>query len=191
MRVLDQPQQRGRRDHQGRLPSPLGLSTAAPHDAKCRFGRVLIRPATPEDAEATARIHVSSWAAAYTLRGPSLEQRLDLHRRFPPSFVAEVDGEIAGFVGVGASRDPDAEGELYLIYVDPAQWGSGIGRELIRAAEARLRELGYRHVVLWVLDENPRARRFYEAAGWRADGRRRPIEFLGQTVPEVRYAKQL
>jgi ribosomal protein S18 acetylase RimI-like enzyme len=152
---------------------------------------VLIRPAVPEDAEATARIHVDSWAAAYTLRGFSFEQRLDQHRRLLPSFVAEVDGRIAGFVGVGASRDRDADGELYVIYVDPAQWGCGVGRELIRAGEERLRELGYRHVVLWVLDDNPRARRFYEAAGWQADGERRPIEFLGQTVPEVRYAKQL
>jgi RimJ/RimL family protein N-acetyltransferase len=152
---------------------------------------VLIRPGTPEDAEATARIHVDSWAAAYTLQGPSFDQRLDLHRRHPPSFVAEVDGDIAGFVGVGRSRDPDADGELYVIYVDPAHWRSGVGRELMRAGEQRMHELGYRRVVLWVLDDNPRARRFYEAAGWKVDGERRPIEVLGQTVPEVRYAKQL
>ena len=152
---------------------------------------MLIRPAAPGDAEATARIHVDSWGAAYTLEGPSFEQRLDQHRRFPPSFVAEVDGRIAGFVGVGASRDDDADGELYVIYVDPTRWGAGVGRELIRAGEQRMRELGYRHVVLWVLDENPRARCFYEAAGWQLDGERRPIEVLGQTVPEVRYAKQL
>jgi RimJ/RimL family protein N-acetyltransferase len=152
---------------------------------------VLIRPGALEDAEATARIHVDSWAAAYTLRGPSFQQRLDLHRRVPPSFVAEVDGRIAGFVGVGPSRDPDADGELYVIYVDPAHWGAGVGRELIRAGEARMRELGHRRVVLWVLDDNPRARRFYEAAGWQLDGEQRPIEFLGQTVSEIRYAKQL
>jgi RimJ/RimL family protein N-acetyltransferase len=152
---------------------------------------VLIRPGTPDDAEATARIHVESWAAAYTLRGPSFERRIEDHRRFPPAYVAEVDGQIAGFVGVGRSRDPDADGELYVIYVDPTHWGKGIGGELIRAGEERMRELGFREVVLWVLDDNPRARRFYEAAGWRADGQRRPIEVLGQTVPEVRYAKQL
>jgi RimJ/RimL family protein N-acetyltransferase len=152
---------------------------------------VLIRPGTPDDAEATARIHVGSWAAAYTLEGPSLEQRLDQHSRFPASFVAEVDGEIVGFVGVGPSRDADADGELYTIYVDPAHWRSGAGRELIRAGEQRMRELGYRRVVLWVLDGNTRAERFYEAAGWRADGERRILEFVGQSIPEVRYVKQL
>jgi len=152
---------------------------------------VLIRAGTQQDAEATARVHVDSWAAAYTLDGPALEQRLDLHRRFPPSFVAEVDGEIVGFVGVGPSRDPDAEGELYTIYVHPDHWGAGVGRELIGAGEERLRELGYGRVVLWVLDGNERAQRFYESAGWAADGERRTIEFVGRSIPEVRYAKQL
>jgi RimJ/RimL family protein N-acetyltransferase len=152
---------------------------------------VLIRAGTPEDAEVTARVHVESWAAAYTFPGPTLEQRLDWHRRFPPSFVAEVEGEIVGFVGVGPSRDPDAEGELYTIYVAPQHWGSGVGRELIRAGEERLRELGHRSIVLWVLDGNARAQRFYEQAGWSADGERRTIEFVGQSIPEVRYAKTL
>jgi ribosomal protein S18 acetylase RimI-like enzyme len=152
---------------------------------------VLIRAGTPADAEATARLHVASWAAAYTLTGPTLEQRVDMHTRSPASFVAEVDGEIAGFVGVGPSRDPDAEGELYTIYVHPDHWGTGVGRELIRAGEERLRELGYGWVVLWVLDGNERAQRFYESAGWALDGERRTIEFAGESIPEVRYAKQL
>jgi ribosomal protein S18 acetylase RimI-like enzyme len=152
---------------------------------------VVIRAGTRKDAEATARVHVESWAAAYTLKGPSLQQRLDLHRRSPPSFVAEVDGEVVGFVGVGPSRDPDAEGELYTIYVHPGHWGTGVGRELMRAGEGRMGELGYRRVVLWVLDGNARAQRFYESAGWVADGERRTIEFVGESIPEVRYAKQL
>jgi ribosomal protein S18 acetylase RimI-like enzyme len=152
---------------------------------------VLIRAGTPEDAEATARLHVESWAAAYTLPGPTLEQRLALHRQFPPSFVAEVDGEIVGFVGVGPSRDADAEGELYTIYVHPDHWRDGVGRQLIRAGEERMRELGCRKVVLWVLDGNARAQSFYESAGWSADGERRTIEFVGQAIPEVRYAKTL
>jgi ribosomal protein S18 acetylase RimI-like enzyme len=152
---------------------------------------MLLRPGTPDDADATARLHLRSWAAAYTLTGPSLEARLDQHRRFPASFVAELDGEVVGFVGVGPSRDEDADGELYTIYVDPAHWRTGVGRELIRAGEEQLRELGFRSVVLWVLDGNTRAQRFYESEGWRLDGEHRMIEFVGESIPEVRYAKQL
>jgi len=42
--------------------------------------------------------------------------------------------------------------------------------------------------VLWVLRENRRARRFYELAGWSADGAAKDAELLGGlTLPEVRY----
>ena len=157
----------------------------------------MIRPATPEDAEAVARVHVETWRAAYAhalslegLAGLSVTQRAELHRRSPP-VVAEVDGEIVGFVSVGPATDPDTDGELYAIYVLPDQWGSGVGRALMQAGERRLRELGYQHAILWVLEDNPRARRFYEAAGWTLDGTRRPIEIFGQPVPEIRYEKSL
>lgn len=74
---------------------------------------------------------------------------------------------------------------------DPDHWGSGVGRELISAGEKRLRELGHVDAILWVLEDNPRARRFYERAGWNDDGGRRSITFLGLEVPEVRYRKQM
>jgi hypothetical protein len=45
--------------------------------------------------------------------------------------------------------------------------------------------------ILWVLDDNPRARRFYELAGWAADGTAREIELFGFRFPEVRYIKTL
>jgi len=42
-----------------------------------------------------------------------------------------------------------------------------------------------------VLDDNPRARRFYELAGWAPDGAARDIHIFGFDVFEVRYAKSL
>ena len=157
----------------------------------------MIRPGSAADAEGVARVHVRSWQAAYghvfpadRLADLSVDARAEQWRRRPP-IVAEDGRAVVGFVSVGACRDDDAEGELYAIYVDPAHWGTGVGRELIAAGEARLRKLGHHDVVLWVLEDNPRARRFYEAAGWRVDGARRPITFLGVEVPEVRYRKHL
>ena len=142
-------------------------------------------------------MHVATWQAAYThifsgeaLAGLSIADRAEMHRRWPP-LVAERDGEIVGFVSVGPSRDDDADGELYAIYVHPDHWDRGVGRALIEAGEERLRELGHRRVVLWVLEDNPRARRFYEAAGWSTDGTTRPIEIAGTEVPEIRYMKEL
>ena len=62
---------------------------------------------------------------------------------------------------------------------------------LIVAGDQRLRDLGHEEAVIWVLEDNPRARRFYEATGWSTDGTTRPIELLGSEVPEVRYRKSL
>jgi RimJ/RimL family protein N-acetyltransferase len=56
----------------------------------------------------------------------------------------------------------------------------GAGVESMRAS-------GYRDAVLWVLEDNPRARRFYEREGWSLDGGRKDAEFVGMRVPEVRY----
>jgi GNAT superfamily N-acetyltransferase len=170
------------------------------HADKCRFASVVIRSGTPEDAEAVARVHLETWRAAYghvfpaeqlaDMSSERVAQRAALHRRFPP-IVADADGCIVGFVSVGPSRDEDAEGELLAIYVHPDQWGTGVGRALIEAGEQELGARGHSDVVLWVLEDNPRARAFYERAGWTTDGTRRPIEVFDVEVPEVRYRKRL
>jgi GNAT superfamily N-acetyltransferase len=157
----------------------------------------VIRQGTRDDAQGVARVQVRTWQAAYAgllpsdgLSRMSVDRAAEQWQAHPP-LVAEQDGEIMGFVSMGASRDDDADGELFAIYVEPGRWGTGVGRALIDAAEARLRERGYRDVILWVLEDNSRARLFYEAAGWQADGGRRPIEIFGVSFPEVRYRKRL
>jgi hypothetical protein len=46
--------------------------------------------------------------------------------------------------------------------------------------------------VLWVLDDNPRARRFYERHGWTATGLEASFdEYCDVSVPEVEYRKEL
>jgi RimJ/RimL family protein N-acetyltransferase len=46
-------------------------------------------------------------------------------------------------------------------------------------------------VVLWVLATNERARRFYEKAGWHADGAEAPHDVGGTTHTVVRYRRSL
>jgi GNAT superfamily N-acetyltransferase len=158
----------------------------------------MIRPGTSDDAEGVARVHVETWQAAYAhalpseqLQALSVDDAVQRHRSRPPGLVADRGGEILGFVDVGASRDPGTDGELFAIYVHPEHWGTGVGRALIEAGEAELRKLGHQDAILWVLDDNPRARRFYELAGWEPDGAARDIHIFGFDVSEVRYAKSL
>ena len=146
-----------------------------------------IRESTPQDAEAIAGIHVRAWQTAYRgqlsddyLAGLRVDERLDMHRsalEAPPAeyrmWVAEDSGRPIGFAVTGKSQDADAEdrtAELFAIYLEPDRLGSGVGRELFQYAVDDLRERGFRSATLWVLETNERARRFYEIAGWKADG---------------------
>ena len=101
--------------------------------------------------------------------------------------VAEDGGSVVGFASCGESRDAAGEGELYAIYALPEAWGSGVGRALMAAALEALRASGFATASLWVLEDNPRARRFYEREGWTPDGGRRGEELLGVAITEVRY----
>jgi len=101
--------------------------------------------------------------------------------------VAEVAGEVAGFAGLGPARDDAQVGEVYTIYVLPDVWSRGVGRALMVETLSLLRGEGFAEAILWVLEDNPRTRHFYELAGWRADGGVKDEEVLGTLVREIRY----
>jgi GNAT superfamily N-acetyltransferase len=66
---------------------------------------------------------------------------------------------------------------LESLYVVPEQWGTGLAGELHDRALEVVRELGSKRCHLWVLEDNARARRFYERRGWRENGETRVVEF--------------
>ena len=145
-----------------------------------------------------------TWQDAYEhvfgaerLAGVTVEQRLPMWRQIlhdpeQTALVVEDDaGRIVGWCTVAPSRDADADGELWGIYVLADAWGSGAGTALMAAGVDALRKSGHREVILWVLEDNPRARRFYEREGWALDGSRKKDEFLGVPVTEVRYRRGL
>jgi len=157
---------------------------------------VEIRPARPDDAAAVAVVHTRSWQGAYEhVFGAERLAAIDATRRQAIAeraiaaggvAVAEEDGGIVGFVAIGPSSDVEGEGELFMIYVLPEAWGTGAGHALMEAAKGLLRE-SYADATLYVLEDNPRARRFYEREGWVLDGTTKTGEFLGVPVAEVRY----
>jgi GNAT superfamily N-acetyltransferase len=167
---------------------------------------VIIRLATVEDAEVLAAVQVRTWQVAYRGQIPQeyLDQRDPVRRQQgwlewfggnpAPAAVFVVEHEadgVVGFINVAPSRDVDTDprlvGEVQAVYVLPEYWGEGAGRLLMEAALRRLRESGYEEVVLWVLATNERARRFYEAAGWQADGSTKTDASRGFPLVEVRY----
>ncbi len=157
-----------------------------------------VRRAQAGDAAALGEIHVRTWQAAYEHvfgaerpAGMTPARRAEQWRRWLAEGVdawvyEEEDGSVVGFVWIGDSREAEREGELFAIYVLPESWGSAAGRELMAVARDALRA-AYPTSILWVLEDNPRARRFYEREGWEPDGGRKEDELLGTTVAEVRY----
>jgi GNAT superfamily N-acetyltransferase len=105
--------------------------------------------------------------------------------------AAVADRRIIGFAAFGPARDEQGAGEIYAIYVEPEAWDTGTGRALMLASLSELRGQGFGEVLLWVLEDNLRARHFYEAGGWIHDGGRK-VEPIGEVeAHEVRYRLDL
>ena len=167
-----------------------------------------VRAATVDDAPAIADIHIRSWQHTYRgivpdriLDGFDLERRTSswrerltaeladpgIERR---TWVVERDDVVVGVAATGPTQPeglPPRTGELILIYVAPEALGRGNGRLLMEHLTRDLVERGFAPLILWVLEANDRARRFYEMGGWRTDGASQPIDFDGTAVDEIRY----
>ena len=168
---------------------------------------VVVRPAVPADAPAMAALHVRAWRAAYAgvmpdefLAGLAIEEREAMWRRsltvpeLAPAerviLAAEAGGAVLGFTAAGHARGDDelGLGELYAINVDPSAWGGEAGGALLVAASAWL-DARFAASILWVVDANARARRFYENAGWAADGATRIETYDAARVGNLRYRR--
>jgi GNAT superfamily N-acetyltransferase len=107
-----------------------------------------------------------------------------------PVWVALRNGHIVGYASTGPPRDEDVPlpaAEVYAIYVLPDAWRSGVGRALLATVVAEWQSRRVERMVLWVLEDNAGARRFYEATGWAPDGGRQQIDLGGIAPTEVRY----
>jgi predicted GNAT family N-acyltransferase len=81
--------------------------------------------------------------------------------------VAERDGEMIGIAMSGPPLDAEAawRRQLYVLYVQAADHGSGAGAALLETVVD-----AEESAALWVADPNPRAQAFYRKHGFVADG---------------------
>ncbi|MGW2558790.1 N-acetyltransferase family protein [Streptomyces sp. NPDC001514] len=168
-----------------------------------------LRDMTDADCEAVAAVRVAGWRHAYAGLMPqayldAMSEAEDAERRRDRlaaaagsgmvNVVAEQAGEVVGWGCYGPYREEDGtasgDGEVYALYVRPGCIGTGVGRALMAELLARAEADGRRTLLLWVLKENARARRFYEKAGFAPDGAEEPFEVGGVAVDEVRYVRR-
>ena len=166
-----------------------------------------IRWAVPEDARAVAEIHVEAWRAAYAAILPEAflaSLTVSSRQAFWEQYFAEKQGDLQvamagdrmlGWINTGPCRDVGAatdEAEIWALYASPAAWSTGVGRQLWWAAQSALREQAFRRCRLWVLEQNDRAMRFYQVAGFERDAvPGKTIELDGVKVQEVRLSCHL
>jgi GNAT superfamily N-acetyltransferase len=176
---------------------------------------VRIRVMTEADVPAVSAIKVRGWQAAYAGIVPQdyldamdaaedAAGRRELLARSAgrvQNLVAVTEGPadrdgpcVVGWAAFGPYRGEETgteTGELYAIYLRPERIGTGIGQALIAEVVRRSAELGRRRLALWVLADNVRARRFYAAAGFSADGAEAIDVYAGVQLREVRYVRGL
>jgi GNAT superfamily N-acetyltransferase len=106
---------------------------------------ISIRAATEHDAVAISHVHVQSWRTTYAgivpeeyLATLNETERLLLWRdwltRDIRVYIADLDGEIVGFISGGAIRErvQTYDAELYAIYLLEQSQRQGIGTALLK-----------------------------------------------------------
>lgn len=88
------------------------------------------------------------------------------------------DGIVKGVIK-GHPED-DKTIEITDFYVEPFFVGQGIGTLLVEYLVSQVREKGFQKILLWVIKDNVRARKFYEKNGFINSGKTRIIEGTGK-----------
>lgn len=129
-----------------------------------------IRPYQAADAPEMARL-VS--VLGYPVGTEEMRSRLAGLSSAHHTLVAEVGGEVAGFIGLVAIRPYESSvpfGFILALAVGTGHQRQGIGSELVRAAEDYFREQGVGDVRLSSGLHREEAHRFYESRGYAKTG---------------------
>jgi len=144
-----------------------------------------------------SRIYEESWRFAY--HGIIPQDYLDsisegrwmsnLDSQGRNTLVCVDNGRIVGTSSFCKSRFERFQGwgEVVSIYLLPDYIGKGYGKILMEAVLSELKRQGYENVFLWVLEENTRARIFYENFGFLPTDDFLDDNIGGRDLREVRY----
>lgn len=120
--------------------------------------RYTLRPLAPADRAVVTPILVREWGATEVL-ALSLGEPVDAS--VLPGWLAERDGEVVGLLTYLA------DGDVVELVTINAFVGGGVGAALLAELIAHCRAAGVRTIRLTTTNDNTRALRFYQRAGFR------------------------
>jgi len=169
---------------------------------------MILRPATPDDADQIARVIADSWEWAYAEIVPedvmmSITDRLNtanlIRETWNPAkacVVADVNGVVIGYA---SERVPPSlanyDAEIASLYVVPSESRFGVGQMLVATMCEKFAERGCESLCIHTLRDNRVGRRFYEKIGGvvveEATWRDLPSIWYGWAeLPQLTFAEQ-
>lgn len=161
-----------------------------------------IRLARTEDIRPALLMKLQAWREAYghlrpesffTEQEDQLEAQVQWWERGIEAgaqfYVAELaDGTIIGLAGgtpvIDEDKDTGVEIELGMLYVLSPLYGTGVGEHLLETVLCR------RDALVWVLEQNARARAFYAKHGFEADGTGEDLAGCWEGLREIRMVRK-
>lgn len=143
-----------------------------------------IRYVTADDAAMLAEFGANAFYDSFAKDNTEENIRSYLKRTYSPDIqlkeltnpdvvflIAEIEGEIAGYVKINSnSKDDSVEGvetmEIERIYAAKEHIGKGVGKALMQAGIQEARQRGCDSLWLGVWEKNPRAIAFYQKWGF-------------------------
>lgn len=158
---------------------------------------ITLRRAVPADATAIGAVFDNAVRAGWTYLPGLADEPMFTPRDWdnlvadhaPPNMLLVAVDPSDGVIGYTAVHPDD--GELFLLFVDPAHAGRGVGRILLAAAHDALRAAGRTEAYLFTHEHNQRALAVYTAAGYHTDGTVRESDFRGTRLREPRLVRRL
>ena len=104
-------------------------------------------------------------------------------------YVTSLDNRIIGTATFCKSRwkQYNEYGEIVSIYFLSEYMGKGYGYYLLNACIEELKKSGFHKIILWVLEENQRARKFYENNGFICTDNVLDDNIGGKDLKEIMY----
>jgi GNAT superfamily N-acetyltransferase len=116
----------------------------------------IIRPVRPSDRDMIREFITRQWGADIVITRGRIWKVADL-----PGFLAEIEGEFAGLVTFHLEND-----ECEIVTLDSLFPGQGIGTDLVAEVRGAALQTGCRRLWLITTNDNLRALRFYQRAGF-------------------------